>query len=55
MRMASGGGMDPDTALELVKKGATLLLLDVPPFTLLGIDTQVDYKTLIFLFFFFFP
>nr|CAD1842683.1 unnamed protein product [Ananas comosus var. bracteatus] len=39
--MASESGMDPDTALELVKKGATLLLLDVPPFTLLGIDTQL--------------
>nr|POE70176.1 protein aar2 like [Quercus suber] len=33
--------MDPDTALELVKQGATLLLLDVPQYTLLGIDTQV--------------
>ncbi|KAK7826553.1 protein aar2 like protein [Quercus suber] len=32
--------MDPDTALELVKQGATLLLLDVPQYTLLGIDTQ---------------
>ncbi|CAA6665386.1 unnamed protein product [Spirodela intermedia] len=32
--------MDQETALELVKKGATLLLLDVPPFTLFGIDTQ---------------
>lgn len=33
--------MDADTALELVKKGATLLALDVPPYTLFGIDTQV--------------
>ncbi|KAJ4788642.1 AAR2 family protein [Rhynchospora pubera] len=33
--------MDSDTALDLVKKGASLLLLDVPQFTLLGIDTQV--------------
>ncbi|MBA0583347.1 hypothetical protein Gorai_014207, partial [Gossypium raimondii] len=28
-------------ALELVKSGATLLLLDVPQYTLIGIDTQV--------------
>lgn len=34
-------GMDPEIALELVKNGATLLLLDVPQFTLVGIDTQV--------------
>ncbi|XP_042001524.1 protein AAR2 homolog [Salvia splendens] len=33
--------MDADTALELVKKGATLLALDVPPYTLFGIDTQM--------------
>ncbi|XP_020584218.1 protein AAR2 homolog [Phalaenopsis equestris] len=33
--------LDRETALELVKKGGTLLLLDVPQFTLLGIDTQV--------------
>ncbi|CAN1122837.1 Protein AAR2 homolog [Linum perenne] len=33
--------MDPDTALELVKQGATLLLLDVPQYTLVGVDTQV--------------
>lgn len=33
--------MDAETALELVKKGATLLLLDVPQNTLFGIDTQV--------------
>ncbi|CAH1421377.1 unnamed protein product [Lactuca virosa] len=33
--------MDADTALELVKKGASLLFLDVPQHTLLGIDTQV--------------
>lgn len=33
--------MDSETALELVKKGATLVLLDVPQFTLLGIDTQM--------------
>lgn len=39
--MASGIQMDQETALELVKKGATLLLLDVPQFTLFGIDTQV--------------
>ncbi|KAI5684353.1 hypothetical protein M9H77_05581 [Catharanthus roseus] len=29
------------TALELVKRGATLLLLDVPQYTLIGIDTQM--------------
>ncbi|XP_073000009.1 uncharacterized protein [Typha latifolia] len=39
--MTSGRGMDPDTALELVRKGSTLLLLDVPQFTLVGIDTQM--------------
>ncbi|KAL5214528.1 hypothetical protein ABZP36_003680 [Zizania latifolia] len=43
--MASGGGaaarMDPEVAAELVRKGATLLLLDVPQRTLLGVDTQV--------------
>ncbi|KAI3462593.1 hypothetical protein Pfo_019256 [Paulownia fortunei] len=33
--------MDPETALEFVKHGATLLLLDVPQCTLIGIDTQM--------------
>ncbi|KDP22655.1 hypothetical protein JCGZ_02497 [Jatropha curcas] len=33
--------MDPETALEYVKQGATLLLLDVPQYTLVGIDTQL--------------
>lgn len=33
--------MEADRALELVKHGSTLLLLDVPQYTLLGIDTQV--------------
>ncbi|KAI8534534.1 hypothetical protein RHMOL_Rhmol10G0097700 [Rhododendron molle] len=33
--------MDPETALGLVKHGATLLLLDVPQYTLVGIDTQM--------------
>ncbi|KAK1591004.1 hypothetical protein Q3G72_000652 [Acer saccharum] len=33
--------MDPDAALELVKHGITLLLLDVPQYTLVGIDTQM--------------
>ncbi|PIA63701.1 hypothetical protein AQUCO_00201211v1 [Aquilegia coerulea] len=33
--------MDSETALEMVKQGTTLLLLDVPQFTLFGIDTQV--------------
>ncbi|XP_073116266.1 uncharacterized protein [Elaeis guineensis] len=39
--MASGLQMDQETALDLVKNGATLLLLDVPQFTLFGIDTQM--------------
>ncbi|ONK81457.1 uncharacterized protein A4U43_C01F29290 [Asparagus officinalis] len=39
--MASGLKMDEETALEMVKKGATLLLLNVPQFTLFGVDTQV--------------
>lgn len=33
--------MDPEAALELVQHGATLLLLDVPQYTLFGIDTQM--------------
>lgn len=33
--------MDSETALHLVRQGATLLLLDVPQHTLVGIDTQV--------------
>ncbi|KAL8106690.1 hypothetical protein AgCh_023440 [Apium graveolens] len=33
--------MDSETSLELVRKGTTLLLLDVPQFTLIAIDTQV--------------
>ncbi|KAI4307626.1 hypothetical protein L6164_030794 [Bauhinia variegata] len=33
--------MDPETALELVQHGVTLLLLDVPQYTLVGIDTQM--------------
>ncbi|KZV48923.1 hypothetical protein F511_09711 [Dorcoceras hygrometricum] len=33
--------MDSETALEYVKHGATILLLDVPQFTLIGIDTQM--------------
>lgn len=40
--------MDPETALGLVKHGATLLLLDVPQYTLVGIDTQVTKKLLQF-------
>lgn len=35
--------MDSETALELVKRGVTLLFLDVPQHTLIGIDTQVKY------------
>jgi hypothetical protein len=42
--------MDSQTALELVKTGATLLFLDVPQYTLVAIDTQVNYS--FFLFFF---
>jgi hypothetical protein len=34
--------MDSQTALELVKTGATLLFLDVPQYTLVAIDTQVN-------------
>ncbi|KAL1215272.1 hypothetical protein V5N11_017036 [Cardamine amara subsp. amara] len=33
--------MDSEMALELVKHGATLLFLDVPQHTLVGIDTQI--------------
>ncbi|KAK2430793.1 AAR2 protein family [Trifolium repens] len=33
--------MDSQTALELVKTGATLLFLDVPQYTLVAIDTQM--------------
>ncbi|KAA8530638.1 hypothetical protein F0562_005428 [Nyssa sinensis] len=33
--------MDPETALGFVKHGSTLLFLDVPQFTLVGIDTQM--------------
>lgn len=47
--MASSGGggagaaarMDPEAATELVRKGATLLFLDVPQRTLFGVDTQM--------------
>ncbi|GAB2288941.1 hypothetical protein Dimus_023247 [Dionaea muscipula] len=35
--------MDPETALELVKHGSSLLLLDVPQYTLIGIDTQAFF------------
>ncbi|KAM0901477.1 hypothetical protein ACQ4PT_020011 [Festuca glaucescens] len=33
--------MDPEAATELARKGVTLLLLDVPQHTILGLDTQV--------------
>ncbi|VFQ99962.1 unnamed protein product [Cuscuta campestris] len=33
--------MDPEVALELAKRGGTLLFLDVPQYTLIGIDTQM--------------
>ncbi|RWW33315.1 hypothetical protein GW17_00001967 [Ensete ventricosum] len=42
--------MDQEAALDLVKKGATLLLLDVPQFTLFGIDTQVSSSCSLFSF-----
>jgi hypothetical protein len=32
--------LDPDTARELVAKGATIILLDVPEGTVIGIDHQ---------------
>ncbi|PNX77912.1 protein AAR2, partial [Trifolium pratense] len=35
--------MDSQTALELVKTGATLLFLDVPQHTLVAIDTQMFF------------
>ncbi|PHU27147.1 hypothetical protein BC332_05479 [Capsicum chinense] len=36
--------MEAEAALELVKQAATLLLLDVPLSTLIGIDTQMYYS-----------
>ncbi|KAL3625610.1 hypothetical protein CASFOL_030555 [Castilleja foliolosa] len=36
--------MDLETALELVKHGATLLLLDDPQHTLIGVNTQMYYS-----------
>ncbi|KAK7385695.1 hypothetical protein VNO78_31495 [Psophocarpus tetragonolobus] len=33
--------MDPKIALELVKRGVTLLFLDVPQYTLVAVDTQM--------------
>jgi hypothetical protein len=48
--MPSGGGaaarMDPEAATELVRKGAALLLLDMPQRTLFGIDAQVGRLSL---------
>lgn len=41
--------MDAETALELVKQGVTLLFLDVPQNTLLGIDSQVYFPPSIIL------
>jgi hypothetical protein len=37
--------MDPEAATELARKGVTLLLLDVPNHTVLGVDTQVGTHT----------
>ncbi|KAM0917507.1 hypothetical protein ACQ4PT_009432 [Festuca glaucescens] len=34
--------MDPAAATELARKGVTLLLLDVPKHTVLGVDTQTS-------------
>lgn len=45
----AGQEMDPDAALELVKHGSTLLLLDVPQYTLFGIDTQVPQRRFLLL------
>ncbi|KAM7277889.1 hypothetical protein ACFE04_005023 [Oxalis oulophora] len=39
--MAMDMEIDSETALQLMKQGVTLLLLDVPQYTLLGIDTQI--------------
>ena len=33
--------LDPDQARELAQSGAALLMLDVPPGTVVGIDQQV--------------
>ncbi|XP_065849709.1 uncharacterized protein [Euphorbia lathyris] len=33
--------MEPESAVEFVRQGVTLLLLDVPQYTLIGIDTQM--------------
>jgi len=38
---ADGAPMDPEAATELARKGVSLLLLDVPQHTVLGIDTQM--------------
>ncbi|KAL9255992.1 AAR2-like protein [Drosera capensis] len=38
--------MDAEQALELVKHGSTLLLLDVPQHTLIGIDTQDTWSSM---------
>ena len=35
--------LDPDSARRLATEGCTLLLLDVPPGTLIGIDHQVKH------------
>ncbi|KAL9274837.1 AAR2-like protein, partial [Drosera capensis] len=41
--------MDAEQALELVKHGSTLLLLDVPQHTLIGIDTQIFFAGPVFM------
>ena len=45
MKFFLSQSMDPNTALELVNQDVTLLLLDVPQYTLVGIDTQVLYSS----------
>ena len=37
--------MDPEAATALVREGVTLLLLDVPQRTVLGVDTQVGHTS----------
>ena len=49
MNMPSGSApysvpIGPDRARELAQGGATLLLLDVPAGTVVGIDQQVRYR-----------
>ena len=45
--------MDPDKALELVKHGASLILLNVPPYTTFDMDTQVCLSGIVVFIFYF--